>query len=406
MAGKHNNSPECFVNPFKPGAGSMPPYLAGRKQEEREFRNLLKQDHVLRNMILSGLRGVGKTVFLETLRPIAIQEKWAWVGTDLSESASISEENLVIRILTDLAVFTAGLTVEVPIHPIGFDLNPATAPTMLNHVALQGLYANTPGLPSDKLKGVLERVWQAMASQDRKGIVFAYDEAQNLADHAAKEQFPLSLLLDVFQSIQRKGVRFLLLLTGLPTLFGQLVEARTYSERMFHTIFLGNLSREESRDAIVVPTESDDCPFAFKDESVETVVSETDGYPYFIQFICREVYDLWLQGREGKIPTEEITAKLDVDFFSGRWAKVTDRQRDLLGIIAALDNCDEEFTVQEIVKESKSQRIKSFTPSHVNQMLSALQKAGLVYKNRYGKYSFAVPLLSRFIRRQARAIEG
>ena len=63
-----------------------------------------------------------------------------------------------------------------------------------------------------------------------RGLVFAYDEAQNLSDHAAKNEYPLSLLLDVFQSIQKKGIPFLLVLAGLPTLFPKLVEARTFSE--------------------------------------------------------------------------------------------------------------------------------------------------------------------------------
>jgi DNA-binding IclR family transcriptional regulator len=79
---------------------------------------------------------------------------------------------------------------------------------------------------------------------------------------------------------------------------------------------------------------------------------------------------------------------------------VTDRQRDLLRIVALLDHCDKEFTVQEIVTASKNQITKSFTSSHVNQMLGALQNVGLVYKNRHGRYSFAVPLLAQFIRRQ------
>jgi len=95
-----------FDNPFRPGAGHMPPYLAGRKEEENEFRKLLKQKTILQNLILTGLRGVGKTVLLETFKPIAIQEGWLWVGTDLSESASVSEESLATRILTDLAVVT------------------------------------------------------------------------------------------------------------------------------------------------------------------------------------------------------------------------------------------------------------------------------------------------------------
>jgi len=389
-------------NPFRPGAGHMPPHLAGRKEEEGTFKHLLEQDQILKNMILTGLRGVGKTVLLDTLRPAAIRERWGWVGTDLSESASITEERMATRILTDLAVYTSGLPVSLaPRSVTGFtSADPQAVQGFLNHQLLLQIFNTTPGLIADKLKQVLEQVWAAMTLQNRPGIVFAYDEAQNLADHSEKEQFPLSLLLDVFQSIQRKGVRFLLVLTGLPTLFSQLVEARTYSERMFHTVFLSNLTKSESREAIVVPIQKFPQSLSFTEESIETIIESTGGYPYFIQFVCREVFDIWLQGDKRIIPLDEIIAKLDVDFFSGRWAKVTDRQRDLLRIVALLDHCDKEFTVQEIVTASKNQITKSFTSSHVNQMLGALQNVGLVYKNRHGRYSFAVPLLAQFIRRQ------
>jgi deoxyribodipyrimidine photolyase len=104
-------------------------------------------------------------------------------------------------------------------------------------------------------------IWPYVRAEGRRGIIFAYDEAQNLADHAAKDQYPLSLLLDVFQSLQRKGIRFMLVLTGLPTLFPKLVEAKTYTERMFHTIFLDPLNEEQIKDAIFKPIQKEDAPF-------------------------------------------------------------------------------------------------------------------------------------------------
>src|SRR4051794_21840047 len=103
------NKPIAFANPFRPGAGHTPPYLAGRRQEEMEFRKLLSQTVILDNMVLTGLRGVGKTVLLESFKPIAMSENWLWVGTDLSESASVSEEHLAQRIITDLSVVTRNI---------------------------------------------------------------------------------------------------------------------------------------------------------------------------------------------------------------------------------------------------------------------------------------------------------
>jgi len=397
-------------NPFRPGAGHMPPFLAGRKKEQDEFRELLQQDVVLKNLVLTGLRGIGKTVLLETFKPLAIQMGWLWAGTDLSESTSISEQNLAIRLLTDLSVVTSSIVISVSERArVGFAGQSVNVPTALNYQTLVNIYDSTPGLVSDKLKGVLEFVWPYIRMAGKHGIVFAYDEAQNLADHSAKDQYPLSLLLDVFQSLQRKEIRYMLALTGLPTLFPKLVEARTYSERMFHVIFLDPLTEEETKEAVRKPIQdsADVCPIGFDDESMTTVWHQTRGYPYFIQYVCREIFDIWVQALNADqppplVPVSEITLKLDTDFFAGRWARATDRQRELLWVISLLENCENEFTVQEIVESKGNKELaKPFTSSHVNQMLASLADAGLVYKNRHGKYSFAVPLLAEFIQRQA-----
>src|SRR5437879_6008533 len=102
----------AFENPFRPGAGHMPPYLAGRAAERQEFERLLGQTTILENLVLTGLRGVGKTVLLDTFKPIALQNGWHWVGADLSESVSVSEEALAQRLLADLSVIGAGMTIR------------------------------------------------------------------------------------------------------------------------------------------------------------------------------------------------------------------------------------------------------------------------------------------------------
>lgn len=394
-----------FTNPFRPGAGHRPPYLAGRQKEREEFERLLQQTTILENMVLTGLRGIGKTVLLEFLKTIALEQGWIWVGADLNESSSISEDNIATRICTDLSPITSSIVVNTDTtHGPGFTPEKRTVETTLDFRRLTNIYNMTPGLPLDKLKAVIEGTWEAISRENNvKGIVFAYDEAQNLADHATKEQYPLSLLLDAFQSIQRKDYPVMLVLTGLPTLFPKLVEARTFSERMFRSVFLQKLSPDESREAILHPI-ADTNSVTLSDQSVNTVIDMSGGYPYFIQFICREVYDAFIQrwdkGERGSVPVREIESKLDADFFAGRWAKTTDRQRELLTVIASLDNSDDEFTVQEIVEKSREWPAKRFGSSHTNQMLAALGGQGLVFKNRHGKYSFAVPLLGRYIRRQ------
>jgi hypothetical protein len=382
----------------------MPPHLAGREREYVEFDRLLKQDTILENLVLTGLRGVGKTVLLETFKPRAIASGWLWAGTDLSESASVSESSLAQRLLADLSVITSSINVDAQAQSRAIGFGPSSQQTKvpLSYGVVLSVYQGAPGLVEDKVKAVLEFAWQHLQGQELNRVIFAYDEAQNLSD-TPKDQFPLSMLLDVFQSIQKKGIPFMLVLTGLPTLFPKLVEARTFAERMFRVLTIGKLNDAESKEAILKPVDVSGCRVRFNPDAVARITSESGGYPYFIQFICREVYDVFLQqiaeGAPPSAPIEPIQRKLDSDFFAGRWARATDRQRELLWVIASLDHANDEFTIQELVAKTKALLRKPFSPSHTNQMLVSLASQGLIYKNRFGKYSFAVPLLGSFILR-------
>ncbi len=397
---------DTFQNPFRPGAGQLPPHLAGRQNQIDYFeKNSLTQSAILTNLIISGLRGVGKTVLLDTLRPHAIGAGWMWAGADLSESVSVSEKTLSIRILADLASACSSILItKYEKTPIGFTAKTEKMQQYLNHDILNYVYQNTPGLEADKLKKVIEFAWANIKLQ-AKGIVLAYDEAQNLKDNAADKQYPLSLLLEVVQYIQRQQFPVLLILTGLPTLFPNLVETRTYAERMFHQMILHRLTSEESREAIEKPIQKEGCPVKLSDAAIDQIIQFSGGYPYFIQYICKEIYDMYLQqlamGNDNRTYNfEDVIRKLDSDFYQGRWNKVTDRQRDLLSIIANLDNAEEEFTIKEIEEESLNTD-NPFKRSPINLMLKSLSENGLIYKNRHGKYSFAVPLFSQFIKRES-----
>jgi hypothetical protein len=398
---------DLFANPFMPGSGHMPPYLAGRSSEQEEFKRLLGQTVITQNLILSGLRGVGKTVLLGHLKPIAQQAGWLWTGDEFSEQSALNEERVVVRLITDLSLLLGSIFLKTQIElPMGFTSKPITKQKPLGYQDLQKIYDETPGMVADKLKHVLRYVGTMIASTKVKGIVFAYDEAQILADRAQKDQYPLSLLLDVFQSIQKHpgGYPFMLVLTGLPTLFTRLTEARTYSERMFHTLMLERLTDQESRDAITVPIQQERCPVKFTGEAISIIVKLSGGYPFFIQYICREAFDIYMARLIAKeppvIPIAQIIQKLDQNFFSKRWDLVSDPQRAFLKVVAQLPNCEGEFTAQEVIRLSGDILDKKFSSSSVAQYLNRLSDKGLIYRNRYGKYQFAVPMLSEFIKRQ------
>src|SRR3954471_23504835 len=132
----------AFANPFRPGAGHRPPWLAGRKLEQAEFRRLLEQTTAPDNLVLSGLRGDGKTVLLDKFKPIALQENWLWVGTDLSEAASISETNLAERLITDLSVVTGTIKIgERERQAWGFTAARGREVVTLGYELLSGVFA-------------------------------------------------------------------------------------------------------------------------------------------------------------------------------------------------------------------------------------------------------------------------
>jgi len=391
------------LNPYTPGAGHSPPFLAGREPEIQAFRKFLKQDQVLNNVVLTGLRGTGKTVLMEDrYKPDSQKEGWIWVGSDFSESSFLSESNLCIRLFTDLAVFTSCIPFADADRTLGFHATPKSRG--LSYDRLVDHFQQQPGLTVDKLKATLELVWKAAKASGTQGILFAYDEAQVVQDRPEKEQYPLAILLETFQSLQRKGVRFMLLLTGLPALFPRLVESRTYAERMFVVQELGRLTPAGSRQAIEKPLQR--TKWTLNETAIDSIIRQSDGYPYFIQFICRETLDhVIAHPQDCSVPMEAIIRKLDSDFFAGRWESVTDRQRELLCCIARLPNGDQEFTIGEVVDASKKMKTKPFSPGDVSQMLPRLIEKGLLYKNRLGKYTFAVPLFGGFIRRRFDAAE-
>jgi hypothetical protein len=405
-------------NPFRPGAGHMPPYLAGRRHETEEFERLLRQDVILENLVLTGLRGVGKTVLLDTFKPLAIREGWLWVGTDLAASTSVTEERIALRLITDLSVITSTIAVSTQsIEHVGLRRQSRSVDVHLDYPFLLNLYHATPGMVVDKIKAILTFAWVQLAKHEYRGVIFAYDEPQNLSDHSEKGEYPLSLLLDTFQSIQKADIPFMMVLTGLPTLFPKLVEARTFAERMFHIVVLDRLNPRDSRDAIQKPIADMQHPISLSASLIDRMIEVSGGYPYFLQFLGREVFDVAIQrmGRTKRgsrpfgiaaVPFDQIVRRLDNSFFAARWGRATDRQRDLLIAIASLPHCDDSFSVQDVVEKSKDVLDKPFSPSQVSQMFAKLAEAGLIYKNRHGRHSLAVPLLGGFIRRQIESTSG
>ena len=126
-----------------------------------------------------------------------------------------------------------------------------------------------------------------------------------------------------------------MVLSGLPTLFPKLNEARTYTERMFHVMQLERLDDDDATEAIMKPIELTKSTLTFTPTTVITIKNSSGGYPYFIQYISKEVFDAWIgrvkEGKAATVPTNEILRKLDQDFLrhAGN-AQPTDSRRSCM----------------------------------------------------------------------------
>lgn len=392
-------------NPFKPGVGQKPPYLAGREDEKAKFKELLTQKTVMQNLIVTGLRGIGKSALLEELKIVAYSSGWFWAGSMLSESASDSEDAIAVRLLLDLSVLTSNLLILNTEGGVGFARGAESK--RLDYPAIEAFYKTQPGLVKDKLCATLEYIGDGLkVVKDFKGVVFAYDEAQFMNDQGKRRQYPLSVLLDVFQSLQAKGYPYLLVFAGLPTLYPKIRATRGYAERMFTVSTLNNLTEEDAINAIKIPIEKKFSRMSFTDDSMKLIADTSGGYPFFIQFICKDTFDSFLVQIasgivEPSVPLAEIRAKLDTDFFAPKWNVLAEREMQLLAIVAKLPTSEGEFSIKEIVEEGKKVLTKPLSDAYAGQLLIKLEEDGLVFKtNRHGKYSLGVPMLADFINRQ------
>src|SRR5487761_94642 len=79
---RHQLSP----NPFRPGMGLEPTYLADRAPQLARFQRYLAGFPGLpRNVRVTGLRGVGKTVLLQRYGRLAEEAGWIVVGRECNE---------------------------------------------------------------------------------------------------------------------------------------------------------------------------------------------------------------------------------------------------------------------------------------------------------------------------------
>lgn len=382
------------VNPYTPNAGAPPRYLAGRRAQVDDFRVLLQRLHrgyTGQSLIVTGLRGVGKTVLLGEYQRIAAEEGWTAVDAEVSKNTPFGPQmaNLARRALLTVSPRQRwgdrGRRAAAILKSFSLTVKPDGTLTAGLDVDPEWGRADTGNL-NDDLADVFEAVGEA-AQERGRGVVFLFDEIQFLSKVELE-----ALIGAVHRTVQRQlPVTFAG--AGLPQLPGLAGDAKSYAERLFKFPMIGELPDEAAAEALVEPALSEGA--SFDDRAVETIVAYTEGYPYFIQEFGRVVWNL-AEGPTISLEDVEsavvlVEAELGESFFRARVQRSTPEELRYMRAMAELGpDAQKAADVAEILGRNSEQ---------VAPLRARLINKGLLYTPRYGYAKFTVPQFDRFMRR-------
>lgn len=381
-------------NPYTPNAGSTPPALVGRDEELEAFGVLLTRllrGRTEQSMLITGLRGVGKTVLLTKFEEMAREAGWVTVEAEITKNSDFGGRmaNLARRALLQVAPrarwkgrakraaavlrsfqLTAGSDGSVT---AGFEVEPA-----------EGL------ADSGRLDEDLTDLFVALgeAAQDHGvGVVFLIDEVQYL-DLVEFE----ALIAAIHKTVQRQ-LPITLVGAGLPQLPRLAGEAKSYAERLFKFPRIGRLSEEEAGRAVAEPAER--LGVAFEADALAAVLTYSEGYPYFLQEYGSM---LWNSVDEPPVTVADVAsaqaaveAKLDGGFFRVRIERTSELEQRYLRAMAELG--PEPQHAKDVAA------LLDRTSEQLGPIRSRLIDKGLLYTPGRGLAAFTVPQFDRFMRR-------
>lgn len=380
------------VNPYRPGAGLMPVYIAGRDEDIQNVSQMfdaLTMDIPTQSIIFSGLRGVGKTVLINKLQSIA-EEKGIFC-----KHIEIEERNDFISQIAECSqAFLRTVSakekfkhlIQKPLEAIKslvVSFNPEDNSFSLS-MQDRELYV------SNNLTQTLTEVFSTIGETAQKTeipICFFIDEIQYM------KQNQLGSLIAALHRANQLGYPIMIIGAGLPKIYKMLSDEKSYSERLFMYKKIDSLTDEQSEKAIKEPAKKFNIIYAH--EATNKIVEITKGYPFFIQQLCKIVYDktnkdvIELSDVENCI--DEFLSSLDEGFFKSRYERCAESDKKF---IFAMVECGELPCTISNVAHNLNKTVGSISTTRA-QLISK----GIIYPVRYKELDFTVPEFSGYIQR-------
>jgi predicted ATPase len=395
-------------NPYAPGAGQRPPELAGRDEQLRAFDVVLERvanHRPERSLVLTGLRGVGKTVLLNALRSQAVRKGW---GTGKLEARPDQRLRRPLASALHQAVRELGHPQqEESDHLLG--VLRAFAERDAADAKLRDRWSS--GIDAPAVRGradsgdieidLVELLSDlgGLAADTGKGVAVFVDEMQDLGSD------DVSALCAACHEIGQAGLPLIVVGAGLPHLPAVLSASKSYSERLFSYQRIDRLTRDEADRALTAPAASEDA--AYDDEALAAMYDATGGYPYFVQAYGKTVWDLAprspITQADVAVAAPEAERELAVGFFGSRYERATPGERDYLRAMAdaASELPDEATDPVGAVATADVAAYLGKKPQSLSPARDALLKKGLIYSGERGRIAFTVPHFGRYLRQQA-----
>ncbi len=384
-------------NPYSPGAGSPPPALVGRDAELETIRiaiERLRLGRFAKSVILTGLRGVGKTVLLREFRRLGQSRDWVCQPLEASEGMRFPQAmaELVRKVLlrlspaqnvADRAKRALGVLRSFQMR---WNLPDGAGELSMGLDPVPG-WADS-GLLDEDLAALFKEVGEAARERDR-GVLVTVDEVQYL------KRKDLAALIVGLHQVNQEQLPFLVVGAGLPSVPALAGEAKSYAERLFNFRSINSLGAADARAALVEP--ADEEGVVWQPDALDRIVDETRGYPYFLQEFGKQAWDL-AEGPVEITATDVDTAaptavdELDTGFFRVRIDRTTDSEREYLVAMASLG-------AGPYASGRVAAKMGKDTPG-VGPVRDKLIKKGLCYSPRWGEIDFTVPLFDDFVRRR------
>jgi len=386
-------------NPFTPNAGTRPPVLAGRDALLDRFAlvvDRLAAGRTDKGYVVTGLRGVGKTVLLGEFETLARDRGAVVVAYEVPKTAgALTRRFPALARKALLEVSPAARWGERARRAAGvlrgfkaqFDPDGRWSVSFdgAELEAVEGV-ADSGDFVAD-LPDLMEALGEAARAHHRV-VVLLVDEIQHL------DSSELSALVMAKHRLNRRGLPVVIAGAGLPQLPALTTEAQTYAERMFHWPRIGRLPDVDARLALLAPASR--AGVLIEETALAYMVDYTEGYPYFLQEYGRAVWDaaagspITLQ--DAVDTRTSVDAILDQDFFSVRVAGLPDRELGYLLALAGLGPGEHGVAAVARAMDADSS-------TKVASAQARLVDRGLVYSPRRGSVAFTVPQFDRYLRR-------